>query len=139
MFEPKFCLLLEQDAFADKSAACLGSQLIELIEFIDEKFPAHEWYGANVVAEGLNWVGYEKFNLIFIGESEVILEKSQSTSQFESGVFVAIRSPLLSQKVNGEVDTEDKPFRKMDLDGVLFEIRVFDFSFFQFFRRTKDH
>ena len=39
MFEPKFCLLIEQEAFIDKSAACLGSQLIQLANFLERIIP----------------------------------------------------------------------------------------------------
>jgi len=137
MFEPKFCLLIEQDAFTDKSAACLGSQLVELIEFMDEKLPAHEWYGANVVAPGVAWVGYDKFKLKHIGETETLLAKAQTTLQFEYGVFVAIGLPFLSQVIDEELDTEDKRFRKIALDGVLIEIRTFDFGYFLIFSEEK--
>ena len=90
MFEPKFCLFLKKEAFLDKSAECLGSQLIEIIEFLDEKIPAHAWYGANIVANRDAWGKYEGFKLTYIGDSEILIDKAKTTTQLNTGFLLQL-------------------------------------------------
>jgi len=51
--------------------------------------------------------------------------------QFIWGVFLCIDKKYSSQNVIGvELETEDKPFRSIDSDGILMEIRAFDTTYF---------
>ncbi|MEL7431103.1 MAG: hypothetical protein AAGI90_01040 [Chlamydiota bacterium] len=56
-----------------------------------------------------------------------------------SGIFVAIikKNQTNLSELDLCVGNEDEPFRSLDLDGVLIEIRVFDTSYFEIYSENK--
>ena len=136
MFNPKYRVLLTSKCFPRDKVVCLGNQLVSIINFIKNFLPNHTWYGADVDAVGK---GAKKYNLNniqlnVIGNDLQFVKYCTEIEQFIWGVFLCIDSRFLSQNIQGvELETEDKPFRSINCEGVLIEIRAFDTSYFEIY------
>lgn len=135
MFRPKFQLMLSKENFYPSTMVCLGSQMISIINFLETKLPPHTWYSADIDANGQ---GAKKYNLHSevikkIGTDSSLIKICAEIDQFLSGIFFAIENGQQYKSIDIEVDTEDEPFRRLNIDGVLLEIRAFDTSYFDFF------
>lgn len=133
MFNPKYRILLMNKCFPRDKVVGLGTQLISIVNSIKDFLPQHIWYGANVEAVGK---GAKKYNLNniqlnVIGTDLQLIEYCSEIEQFIWGVFLCIDGNFSSQNIQGiELETEDKPFRSINCDGVLIEIRAFDTTYF---------
>lgn len=135
MFRPKFELMLSKENFSPSTLICLGSQMILLINFLETKLPAHVWYTADIDANGL---AVKKYNLQSerikkIGAGASLIQICGEIDQFFSGIFLAVKNDQEYEARDIELDTEERGFRTLNLDGVLLEIRAFDTSFFCIF------
>jgi len=129
--EPQCYLLIEQEAFTDKSAACLGSQLIELAHFFEQAAPFCTWHAADLDCYGNDHLReFSGYSLKKLGGYKELIQLSEHTVQFLSGVFIAANHSGEMEKAI-EVSTEDERFRPIDCDDVLIEIRAFDTSYFE--------
>lgn len=139
MFKPKFHLILSTEHFYPSTVICLGSQMISLIDFLETKLPPHTWYSADVDAIGQTVRKYNLQSGIIkkIGTASSLKKICAEIDQFLSGVFFAVRNDQQHESIDVEVDTEDKPFRTLNIEGVLLEIRAFDTSFFDFFSENE--
>jgi hypothetical protein len=133
MFNPKYRILLKKRCFPKDEVVCLGSQLISIINSVKDYLPSHVWYGSDVEAVRnisarlqLNDVQLKK-----IGTDLEFIEYCNEVDQFVWGVFLCIHSNFASQNIQGlELETEDKSFRSVNVNGSLMEIRAFDTSYF---------
>lgn len=135
MFKPKFHLILSTEHFYPSKAICLGSQMISLIDFLETRLPSHIWYSADIDAMGQ---AAKKYNLQSgiikkIGTASSLKKICAEVDQFLSGVFFAVQNGQQYESTSVEIYTEDKPFRTLNISGVLLEIRAFDTSFFDLF------
>lgn len=139
MFKPKFHLILRADHFYPSTLVCLGSQMISLIDFLEFKLPSHIWYSADIDAMGEVIEKYDLQSRIIkkIGTAASFKKICAQIDQFRSGVFFAIQNDQQDKSIEVEVDTEDEPFRPLNMNGVLLEIRAFDTSFFDFFSENE--
>jgi hypothetical protein len=141
MFDPKYLIRLNTKAFSDAQAICLGSQLLSIIKTLSELIEPHIWLCADVDALSPipQKLGIESFQLKKLGEDSSLIDLCENIDQFLSGIFVAI---IKKNQTNlSDLDlcagTEDEPFRSLDLDGVLIEIRAFDTSYFEIYSENK--
>lgn len=136
MFNPKYRVLLTKKYFPGAKVVCLGTQLISIINFIKDFLPNHLWYGADVdaVGKGATKHNVNNIQLNIIGTDLQFIEYCSEVEQFIWGVFLCINSNFSSQNIqNIELETEDEPFRSINRDGVLIEIRAFDTSYFEIY------
>ena len=134
MFNPKYRILIMSDCFPQDTVICLGTQLISIVNSIKGLLPEHIWYGADVDAFGKGVRNYnlESFQLTMIGTDRQFIEYCSGVEQFIWGVFLGIRCVVDPQTIQGiELGTEDEPFRPIDCDGILLEIRTFDTTYFE--------
>ena len=139
LFKPKYLIKLKKDCFSDKSVACLGSQLIEFVDFLDQIIPPHVWYGADFDCCGnlQKVTEYTTGNFKKIGHSQPLKIIAKIVDQFLSGIILAIgENGTISQDVT--VDTEDEEFRELDIQQVILEIRAFDTSYFEIYSTDLD-
>ncbi|MBU6382696.1 MAG: hypothetical protein KGR16_00040 [Verrucomicrobia bacterium] len=139
MFRPKFQLILSTEHFYPSTAICLGSQMISIIDFLETKLPPHTWYSADINAIGQATKKYNLQSRIIkkLGTASSLIKICAEIDQFLSGVFFAIQGSQQCESIDIEVDTEDNPFRILNIDGILLEIRAFDTSFFNFFSENE--
>ncbi len=134
MFRPKYLIRLWRNAFEKTEVACLGIQLIELVEFLTPIIPFHTWYGAdmdaNFIPEAL--FNFRSYNLKKIGDDLALYAMLKTTDQFLSAVFIVLKREFDNSKFI-EVGTEDPKFRQIDVEGVILEIRAFDTSYFELY------
>ena len=131
MFNSKLCLLLKAEVFKDKTAACLGSQFIEIINFLKKSIPSCTWFAADLDCYGNDHLReFSGYSLKKLGGYSELIKLSEKTVQFLSGVFIAANHSGEMEKAI-EVSTEDERFRPIDCDDVLIEIRAFDTSYFE--------
>ena len=136
MFKPNFKLILDKDFFCPDKVVCLGSQMISIINFLKHILEPHTWYGADIDAFGK---GVKKFTLDpkyikKIGTDASLIKICSEIDQFLSGLFFAIQNKYSVQKsIALNISTEDEPFRPLNIEGILIEIRTFDTSYFEFF------
>lgn len=135
MFKPKFHLTLTTEHFYPSTVICSGSQLISIINFLETKLPPHTWYSIDIDAIGSKGQPYNPESNIIkkIGTSSSLKKICTEVDQFLSGVFFAIDNAKNYESISIEVNTEEKPFRILNIEGVFLEIRAFDTSFFDFF------
>lgn len=141
MFNPKYRILITSKNFSEDKFICLGSQLASIINSLKCLLPLHVWYGSNVEAVGENAVKYNVrgFQPSLIGNDSQFVEYCLGIEQFIWGDFLCIDSQLPSQNIlNVEIETEDAPFRPIDSDGVLLEVRAFDTSYFEIYSEDKN-
>jgi hypothetical protein len=113
--------------------------MISVIDFLETKLPPHTWYSADVDAIGQ---AVRKYNLQSgiikkIGTASSLKKICAEIDQFLSGIFFAVQNDQQYESIDVEVDTEDKPFRTLNIEGVFLEIRAFDTSFFDFFSENE--
>lgn len=139
MFKPKFHLILSKEHFYPSTVICLGSQMISLIDFLETRLPPHTWYIADIDAIGQTTKKYNIQSRLIkkIGPASSLKKICAEIDQFLSGVFFAVQNGQQDESIDVEVDTEDKPFRILNINGVLLEIRAFDTSFFDFFSENE--
>lgn len=133
MFNPKYRILITSKCFPEDGVIGLGTQLIAILNFVRNYIPSHIWYAADVEAVGIN---AEKQNLsniqiAMIGTDLQFIDYCSGIEQLIWGVFLCINRNYSSQNFIGiELETEDEPFRSIDADGILMEIRAFDTTYF---------
>jgi hypothetical protein len=111
-------------------------QMILIVNSIKEHLPAHAWYGADVQAVGKNATKYSLRNIQLnrIGSDAEFIKYCTGIEQFTWGVFLCIDNQFFGQKFGEvEVATEDEPFRSINCEGILIEIRTFDTTFFEIY------
>ncbi|MEX0961297.1 MAG: hypothetical protein WDZ28_00360 [Simkaniaceae bacterium] len=141
MFEPKYLIRLDTKVFSNAQAICLGSQLLSIIKNLSELIEPHIWLCADIdaISSIPQKLGIESFQLKKIGDDSSLINLCENIDQFLSGIFVAI---IKKNQANlNDLDlctrTEDEPFRSLDLDDVLIEIRAFDTSYFEIYSENK--
>ncbi len=84
-------------------------------------------------------LGIHSFQLKKLGDDASLIDLCENIDQFLSGVFIAIIKADQSNLngLNVCVGTEDEPFRSLELDGVLIEIRTFDTSYFEIYSENQ--
>lgn len=136
MFTPKYRILITTQQFPEDQCICLGMQMISIINSIKEYLPSHMWYGADVQAVGKNVSKYSLNNVQpnRIGSDVKFIKYCSGIEQFIWGVFLCIDNHFSYQHL-GEVETatEDEPFRSINCEGILMEIRTFDTTFFEMY------
>ena len=133
MFNPKYRILLTSKYFPEDGVVGLGTQLISIINSIENYLTPHLWYGADVeaVGKGARKHGLNNIQLSKIGNDLQFIEYCSEIEQFIWGVFLCIDKNFSSQNIQGiELETEDKPFRSINTKGILVEIRAFDTTYF---------
>lgn len=134
MFEPKYLIRLDTQAFSHDQAVCLGSQLNSIIKNLSELIEPHIWFGADVdaISPMPKKLGINSFQLRKIGDRHSLINLCENIDQFLSGVFIAVKEKNQNFKcLELRVGTEDEQFRSLNLDGILIEIRAFDTSYFE--------
>lgn len=133
MFNPKYRILITSKCFPEDEVIGLGTQLISILNFVKNYIPPHIWYAADVEAVGINAEkqSFSNIQITPLGTDFQFIEYCSGIEQFIWGVFLCIDRKYSSQNVIGvELETEDKPFRSIDSDGILMEIRAFDTTYF---------
>lgn len=133
MFNPKYRILIKSKCFPEDGVIGLGSQLISIVENIKTYMLPHVWYGADVEAVGIaaRKYGLNHFQVSKIGSDLEFIEYCSEIEQFTWGVFLCVDKSFSSQEVQGiELETEDKCFRSINMDGIILEIRAFDTTYF---------
>ncbi len=141
MFNPKYQVSLKTECFPRDTFICLGTQLISIINALKDFLPKHVWYGADVAATGKGAMktNINGFQPNPIGTDLDFIQYCTGINQFIWGVFLCIDSSYLSQNIkNVELETEDEPFRPIDWNGILLEIRTFDTSYFEIYSETEE-
>lgn len=136
MFEPKYLIRLDKEAFSYDQVVCLGSQLKSIIKNLCELIEPHVWFGADVdaISPMPKKLGVDSFQLRKIGDSHSLINLCENIDQFLSGVFIAVKEKNQNCKCSELcVETEDEQFRSLNLDGILIEIRAFDTSYFELY------
>ena len=136
MFEPKYLIRLDKKVFSCDQAVCLGSQLKSIIRNLNKLIEPLVWFGADVDALSSipEKLGIDSFQLRKIGNSHSIINLCENIDQFLSGVFIAIQEEKQNPHCSElHVGTEDRPFRPLNLDGILIEIRTFDTSYLEIY------
>lgn len=118
---------LEPAAFRSR-AACLGGQLVTVVNIIEELLPGMAWYVADVQTIGPSPVHRRMPIPVHVGQARVLIDAAQRVSQFESGVFVgtpaSIQRPVFRA---GGLWTDDEVGAELG-DGAV-EIRAFDTAY----------
>ncbi len=133
MFNPKYRILLTSKYFPEDRVVCLGRQLISIIDSIKNYLAPHMWYGADVEVVGKNSTTHHlnDIQLRRIGTDLQFADYCHEVDQFIWGVFLCVDSNFSSQSILGiELETEDKSFRPVNINGALMEIRAFDTTYF---------
>lgn|GEM_PF-4607482 len=74
---------------------------------------------------------YFSIQINLIGSDSQFIQYSSGIEQFIWGVFLCIDKKFSSQNIMSVLlETEDEPFRSINLNGVLMEIRAFDTTYF---------
>lgn len=141
MFSPKYRIMLTSKYFQEDGIIGLGAQLISIINSIKKYLMPHLWYGSDVEAVGKGARKYSLNNIQLnrIGTDLQLIEYCSEIEQFIWGVFLCVDKNFSSQNIQGiELETEDKPFRSINMKGILIEIRVFDTTYFGIYAENID-
>ena len=141
MFKPKYKIIIKKESFYPSEFICLGSQLITIVNILKNVLIPHTWYAADVNACSTipKKMSIDSFSLKKIGDDSMLVQICAEIDQFLSGVFFAISDHYFDQNVEYiEVETEDKQFRPVPLNGVIIEIRTFDTSFFELYAESEN-
>jgi hypothetical protein len=136
MFNPKYRILITSKCFPEDGVVGLGTQLISILNSVKNYLAPHIWCAADVEAVGKN---AEKQNLssiqiTLIGNDLQFIEYCSGIEQFIWGVFLCVDKKYSSQNIIGvQLETEDNPFRSVDSNGILMEIRAFDTTYFEIY------
>lgn len=136
MFEPKYLIRLNKNAFFSDQVVCLGSQLKSIFKNLNKLLGPHVWYCADIdaISSVPKRLGVDSFRLKKICNNSHLMNLCENIDQFLSGVFIAIKESEKNLKLqNLCAGTEDDQFRFLDLNGVLIEIRAFDTSYFELY------
>ncbi len=114
--------------FDESQIVCLGKQLSEIVSSIPNTDSTLQWYTADVTPSA-NPVFSSRNTAQHLGDSNRLIQESNSFSQFESGVFMAVPSSLLSPDFRDPIYTEDEV--EINIGDSKVELRVFDTSFFE--------
>lgn len=136
MFNPKYQAVLKCASFHPDEFVCLGTQLVLIVNFIKDFLPQHQWYGADVDVMGKDISKYNvgSYHPSLLGTDSQFIEFCSQIHQFIWGDFLCIESSFSSQDLQGvELGTEDEPFRPLNCNGTLLEIRAFDTSYFEIY------
>ncbi|CUI18075.1 hypothetical protein PNK_p0021 (plasmid) [Candidatus Protochlamydia naegleriophila] len=133
MFEENYLTRLSNNSF-NNNTVCLGRQVVEIIEFLEDFLPSLIWYGSDIsiTANADTILLDEKFTLYTptkIGTSYDFKKESDKVVQFLSGVFIASEKKILWPN-NLKIGTEDL-FRPIEMNDIILEIRAFDTSYFE--------
>jgi hypothetical protein len=140
MFKPKYKILITSKCFPQDKVIGLGTQLISIVTSIKNYLLPHIWSGADVDAVGK---GAKKYNLnniqlSLIGSDLQFINYCSEIEQFIWGDFLCIDSNFTSQSFQDiELETEDDPFRPINANGILIEIRAFDTTYFEIYSDNK--
>lgn len=80
---------LGPEAFGD-TAACLGGQLTELLQFLGALQPNLTWHVADIECIGTFPVSRREPAPTSIGDTATLMQAALRVSQFESGVFAGV-------------------------------------------------
>jgi hypothetical protein len=131
MFKPTHRLIIRNDGFYPDECICLGSQVVKIVHSLQNILPSHSWYGADVAVWGEKkpLINLADSQLLLIGGDQEFIEYSMNIDQFIWGDFICIDHTKVLINGSVEIETEDDPFRPIDLEGILLEIRTFDTTF----------
>jgi len=134
MFKPKYLVQLDEKAFSDDTAVCLGAQLKSIVETLSGFMASCVWFGADVdaISHIPEQLGIDTVQLRKIGDRHALMSLCEHIDQFLSGAFIAVQARSQNFKCSAShVGTEDAQFRYLAIDGILVEIRAFDTSYFE--------
>ena len=139
MFKPKYLICLDKRAFPKEQGVCLGSQLAAIVKMLSTLIKQHVWLCSDVDAFSPipQKLGINSFKLKELGDDQALADLCKNIDQFLSGVFIATEKKPNAEYPDLYLDTEDKQFRPLELDGALLEIRTFDTSYFEIYSEDK--
>ncbi len=116
---------------------CSGTQLVEIVEFLESFLPSIVWYGADISIISNTDIFFVDDRLsdlipIKIGDSGELKKQSSKVSQFLSGVFIARKNEILWPE-NIQIGTENLTFRSLEINDIILEIRAFDTTYFEIY------
>lgn len=117
----------------NKLVCCTGSQLVIILDVIEEKLGKCNWYVADISATHLlsyDMPGQSKWPSL-VGNTEDLKIISAQVIQFFSGIFLAMPINSNMPRWSDYLDTEDIPTN--DLGDAVLEIRAFDTSYFEIY------
>jgi hypothetical protein len=110
------------------TVSCLGRQLCRVIQTASDLLPAAHWYVADVRLTGARAEDWEPRVPIRIADTAQMLARIAQIQQFESGVFAAVPTEILTPVFRDqELWTDDEDVA--DLGDAVIEIRAFDTSY----------
>lgn len=125
--QPRDVVRLGPEVFRS-NVSCLGQQLVELLHVIRGFWPDLNWYIADVQAINALPLPPRDPIPMLVGDTDKLIHIAQRVDQFESGVFVGIRSDADRPAFRpGGLWTEDE--ETADLGDAVLEIRAFDTSY----------
>ncbi len=136
MFNAKYRIELRKEAFLKKSAACLGEQFLQLLDFLEQTIVIpHTWFAADLdVSFSLHYDYFKKLHGSKLHRIEIDYFKylTKDVPQFLSGVLFAIQN---NSTVNESLDvgTDEERFRPLNIEGIVIEIRAFDTYYFDLY------
>jgi hypothetical protein len=138
MFYPNYLIRLKKQHFDDKSqAVCLGPQLLQILNCIEQSLSLCFWYGADMdstfFTEDTDMLNFTDYLLKKIGDIAQLKKLVSQIDQFLSGVFIAISKDVLIVDNTIDLATLDPEFRSLDIEGVMIEIRAFDTSYLEIY------
>lgn len=133
MFKPKYRVLITSKCFPEDGVVGLGTQLISILDSVKNYFPPHIWYAADVEAVGksVRKQNFSNVQINLVGSDLQFIQYCSGIEQFIWGVFLCVDKRFSSQNiVDVQLEAEDEPFRSINFNGILMEIRAFDTTYF---------
>ena len=116
----------------DKDVACLGSQLVRILDTINPFIENVTWYASDIDAN-IEPAFFSNFKGALpkkIGNTSDLVKLCRNVPQFLSGVFLAFLKDQ-GEYLSNKYSTEDKEFR--DIGDAILEIRAFDTSYYKIY------
>lgn len=133
MFKPKYRILITSKYFPEDRVVGLGTQLISILDSVKNYLPPHVWYASDVEAIGDNIENQNlaSIQISLIGTDLQFIQYCSGIDQFIWGVFLCVDKQFSSRNILGiQLETEDEPFRPINSNGIIMEIRAFDTTYF---------
>lgn len=134
MFNANYLTRLLKNNF-NSDIVCSGTQLVEIVEFLEFFLPSIVWYGSDVsiISNTDNFFIDDRFFDLIptrIGSSSELKKQSSKVSQFLSGVFIASKNEIFWPE-NIQIGSENLTFRPLEINDIILEIRAFDTTYFE--------
>lgn len=108
--------------------ACLGTQLVTLLELIEIGHPSLRWYLGDIQTIGPSPIHGRSPIPVLLGDTNTLVQAARNVEQFESGVFSGVPTTVSHPKFrDGGLFTEDE--EAADLGDAIVELRAFDTTY----------